>query len=238
MAVVFNRDGTMLAAGLARGGSLVWNVATPSAAPRVACASLDVRSIAFSPDGKTLACGSFRGQIVQQSLGGTAPPTVLQAAHRSSVNSISYDKRGQTLASASSDGTVRLWEAGKRDTQPIVLAGHESWVWGLAIHPSGDRLISAGEDRTVRIWPARAEVLAADLCRAVASTAKKELTAEEWSKYMPADEPYRRGSPCAGDGAERRRPAGWPGAVPGALGGGTPPVQPPGTAAFLRSGEC
>jgi energy-coupling factor transporter ATP-binding protein EcfA2 len=197
MAVAFNGDGTMLAAGLTRGGALVWNAATPSAAPRAACVSLDVRSLSFSPDGKALACGSSRGQIVQESLGGTTPTVSLAAAHRSSVNSISYDKRGRFLASASSDGTVRLWEAGKRDTQPIVLPGHESWVWGLAFQPSGDRLISGGEDRTVRIWPARAEVLAADLCRAVGSTAKKELTPEEWSKYMPADQPYRRGSPCA-----------------------------------------
>jgi len=191
-AVAFSGDGARLAAGLARGGALVWNAAAPSAAPRPACAGLDVRSIAFSPDGKWLACGSSRGQIVQESLDGSAPAVSL-AAHRSSVNSIAYDRRGQSFASASSDGTVRLWAAGKRDAQPIDLPGNESWVWALAFHPSGDRLISAGEDRTVRIWPARAEVLAADLCRAVGATAKKELTPEEWSRYMPADQPYRRG---------------------------------------------
>ena len=195
-AVAFNGEGTMLAAGLARGGALVWNLATPSAVPLPVCADLDVRSLAFSPDGRALACGTSRGQILQESVGGRALPISL-AGHRSSVNSISYDRQGQFLASASSDGTVRLWETGKRDRQPIILSGHESWVWGVAFDRSGDRLISGGEDRTVRIWPARAEVLAADLCRAAGAMAKKELTPEQWSKYMPADQPYRRGSPCA-----------------------------------------
>ncbi|HEX6159768.1 MAG TPA: hypothetical protein VF111_06355 [Thermoanaerobaculia bacterium] len=194
-AVAFSPDRKTIAAGVAQRGVLLWNVTTPHTTPRAACNGLDVRSVAFRPDGRGLACGGARGQIVQDDLGGGA--TVTLSAHRSSVNSLSFDRRGERLASASSDGSVRLWEANKADVQPIVLPGHDSWVWGVAFSPDGERLVSSGEDRTVRIWPARTEVLAGDLCRAVNATAKKQLTKEEWSKYLPADLP-QGGTPCAG----------------------------------------
>jgi len=55
-------------------------------------------------------------------------------------------------------------------------------------------LVSGGEDRTLRVWPAHASLLANDLCAAV-STKKRELTEQEWKKYMPNVE-YHPGSPC------------------------------------------
>lgn len=203
MAVAFSADGSMLAAGVAgdqiHGGALLWSLARPEAEPRRLCEGIDVRSLTFRPDGKELACGGARGQIVQQALAGSGK--VALSAHRSPVNALMFDKRSRSLASASSDGTVRVWEAGKRDAQPIVLPGHDSWVWAVAFDPGGQRLISGGEDRTVRIWPARAEVLAADLCRAVDAhltrRLRKELTQDEWTRYMPVGMPYRRGSPCS-----------------------------------------
>lgn len=198
--VAFGPDGAV-AAGLAQGGALIWSLAAPLAPPRVVCAGLDVRSIAFHPNGGTIACGGGRGQIVQQSLRGNDAPITL-AAHRSSVNSLGYDRRGAMLTSASSDGTVRLWEAGRAEAQPIVLSGHDSWVWAAAF--SGDRVISGGEDRTVRVWPANTEILAAELCRALETAGTKQLTREEWSRYMPPDLEYAAGCPAAGRKSEER----------------------------------
>jgi WD40 repeat protein/energy-coupling factor transporter ATP-binding protein EcfA2 len=192
-ALAFSPDGKVLAAGVGKDGALLWNVAAPQGAPRAACAGLDVRSVAFRPDGKGIACGGARGQIVQDDLGARASVTL--TAHRSSINALSFDRHGEMLASGSSDGTVRLWESGKSDAQPIVLPGHDSWVWGVAFTPNAERVISGGEDRTVRIWPAKAEVLADELCRAVADSPKKQLSKDEWSKYLPPDLPQER-SPC------------------------------------------
>ena len=194
--IAFSSDGALVAAGIARGGALIWSTAWPTVSPSRACASLDVRSLAFSPNGGVLACGGARGQIVQETLG-ASPVSISVAGHQSSVNALAFERHGRRLASASSDGVVRIWEAGRRDPQPIDLAGHKSWVWSVAFLPDGDRLVSAGEDRAVRTWPARAETMAGDLCRALSSQAKKELTPEEWSKYMPADQTYRANSPCA-----------------------------------------
>jgi WD40 repeat protein len=69
-----------------------------------------VYSVAFSPDGKTLASGSLddtirlwdveSGQQIGEPLRG----------HTSSVNSVAFSPDGKILASGSSDGTIRLWK--------------------------------------------------------------------------------------------------------------------------------
>ncbi|HEX7677783.1 MAG TPA: hypothetical protein VF713_06650 [Thermoanaerobaculia bacterium] len=193
--VAFSPDGTMLAAGRAQGGALLWHVAQPAEAPQTLCAGLDVRSIAFHPYGKWLACGSLRGEIVQTPIGVKALSLPSLLGHSSSVNALTFTRDGEFLASASSDSTVRLWwNMTTPNTQSILLPGHQSWVWTVGFTPDGKRLISGGEDRTVRIWPAHASLLANDLCAAV-STEKKALTEEEWTKYIPHVE-YNPGSPC------------------------------------------
>ncbi|HEX3527774.1 MAG TPA: hypothetical protein VH988_11970 [Thermoanaerobaculia bacterium] len=191
-AVAFSPDGKILAAGLAQGGALLWDVRQPSAAPRAACAGMDVRSLVFSPDGKSLACGAGRGEIALAAVDSAGGSPVPLLGHASSVNSLSFGPKGDFLASASSDGTVRLWDVHRPGSPSIVLPGHEGWVWAVAFSSDGDHLISGGADRTVRVWPARTEVLAGELCR----TVHRGLTQEEWSRSMPADLAYTGEKAC------------------------------------------
>jgi WD40 repeat protein len=68
-----------------------------------------VSSVAFSPDGKTLAAGDADDTIrlwnvtTRQQIGG--PFT----GHGGSVTSVAFSPDGKTLASGSYDLTVRLW---------------------------------------------------------------------------------------------------------------------------------
>jgi WD40 repeat protein len=187
-ALAFSSDGTMLAVAQASGGVARYDVARPADQPRVACSGVQVRSVAFRPKGDLVACGSREGFVI---LDDGRTPSRRLVGHASTVNAIQFDPAGNLLASASSDGTVRIWDTTLADPQAVVLPGHTSWVWSLGFTPNGERIISGAQDKTMRIWPARASILAADLCRAAAGT----LTEAQWEKWMPSDVAFRA-SPC------------------------------------------
>ena len=65
-------------------------------------------SVAFSPDGKTLAAASYDMTVKVWDVA-TAKRSTL-SGHTHAVYSVSFSPDGKTLASASGDKTVRLWD--------------------------------------------------------------------------------------------------------------------------------
>jgi WD40 repeat protein len=111
-------------------------------------AHLDVvQSLAFSPDGLTLASGAYREvklwsrpEARQQFEWVTAGPA---AALASSPD-------GNWIAVA--DGNdVRLWRA-DNGTPGLTLRGHRAPIQSLEFSPDGGRLASGGNDSTISVW--------------------------------------------------------------------------------------
>ena len=68
-----------------------------------------VNSVAFSPDGKTLASGSRDATIRLWDVASGREFKTLKG-HLSDVDSIAFSPDGKTLASASDDKTIKLWD--------------------------------------------------------------------------------------------------------------------------------
>jgi len=117
-----------------------------------------ILSIAFAPDGKTLASGSWDNTA---RLWDTA--TLRSGAifgHENPVFAVAFSPVGTKLATGTYGGDVKLWDP---STQKKLadLIGHQSHISFITFSPDGQRLASGDQAGTVKIWdvPSRQELL-------------------------------------------------------------------------------
>src|SRR5258708_422334 len=115
--------------------------------------SEEVTSLAFSPDGETLATIDDGNAVWLWDIATRQPLGQPLTGHSDRVNSVVFSPDGKTLASASWDHTVRLWDVATRRPVGEPLTGHHNKeITSVAFSPDGKTLASAGWDHTVRLW--------------------------------------------------------------------------------------
>jgi energy-coupling factor transporter ATP-binding protein EcfA2 len=108
-----------------------------------------VSSVAFSPDGKTLASGSDDSTVKLWDTR-TGRELAPLKGHDSSVKSVAFSPDGKTLASGSWDKTVKLWDAQTRQ-EMATLKEHAYSVSSVAFSPDGKTLASGSWDQAVKL---------------------------------------------------------------------------------------
>ncbi|WP_405700373.1 trypsin-like peptidase domain-containing protein [Streptomyces sp. NBC_00069] len=109
-----------------------------------------VTSVAFSPDGRTLATGSDDHSVRLWDVT-TGRPRNRLTGHTDQVYSVAFSPDGKFLASAGRDGGVRLWNAAAGEPY-ATLSGHTDAVSSVAFGPDGRTLATASYDGSVRLW--------------------------------------------------------------------------------------
>ena len=107
-----------------------------------------VRSVAISPDGRTLASGSTDETIKLWDLASGSLKTTLEG-HKDGILSLAISPDGQTLASSSTDHTLKLWDL---PSQQLTKTLENSSIVVLAFDPTQQTLISGGQDQRIQVW--------------------------------------------------------------------------------------
>jgi WD40 repeat protein len=158
--IAYSPDGTLLAVAGDVNGALVrvWNVATrrPLLTPDLSGVA-KAWSVAFSPDGKTLAAGMEPGEVWLWDVA-TGKEVARLTGMGDVVRWLGFHPDGQSLVAAGGliGNNVYVWDLATRKHR--LLSGHGSGVVSGAWRADGRLLITAGVfDGTVRLWGLRGD---------------------------------------------------------------------------------
>ncbi len=155
-AVALSPDGKLLASGDARGQILLWDASTgepPFGGKQAEFRGdpLSLRSLAFTPDGRTLISAGTGEKTIKLWDVSTQKLSATLTGYENAVPSLAVSPHGRLLAGACRDGAVRFWDL-RTGRLLGVLQAHQGVVWGVAFSPDGHTLATVSEGGVGKLW--------------------------------------------------------------------------------------
>jgi mono/diheme cytochrome c family protein len=153
-AVTFSPDGTsVFAAGgqpAVAGEVRQWSLADGELIRIFAGHKDAIYALALSPDGKTLATGSYDQKINLWDIASAKEIKTL-SGHNGCVYHLAFRPDGKILASASADRTVKLWDVSSGERRETLSQSLKE-VYAVTFSPDGKHLFAGGADNRIRVW--------------------------------------------------------------------------------------
>lgn len=111
-------------------------------------------SMAFSPDGNTLATiHRTQAKVDLWDANTRKYITSLRGNHSSNLSTFCYSDNGSIIATGGPNGTINLWAA-KQGMHLMPLSGHKGQINNIIISPDSITILSKSTDNTVHLWNA------------------------------------------------------------------------------------
>ncbi len=125
------------------------NRLTAAVVPQTGHSSI-VKSVAFSPDGRTALSGSNDNTLKLWDVA-TGQELRTFTGHSGEVKSLAFSPDGRSVLSGSGDTTVKLWDLASGQ-EIRTFQGHSGAVRSVTFFPDGRKILSGSADKTVKIW--------------------------------------------------------------------------------------
>ena len=155
-ALAFSPDGTQLAS-VGSSEIAIWDLAKRTEIRRWNCQESNALSVAWSPDGKTVATAGA-GNEIRLWNPETGERTGQMIGGNASFFCIAFSSDGSRLVGATRSseqvgipGEIVVWSMADK-SKLATLTGHALGIWKIAISPDDKIIASASADGTIRLW--------------------------------------------------------------------------------------